>query len=276
MKAAVLLQGDPRFCVEFDRFLENLKGFDQVDYFMYMWEDNTPTESTAAGGGFEVVAPAWQRINRDWALSKFQEFFPEGHRVVSLELGNQNNIPTTDITENVCPTARPKNMWKMWYSLYTANQTRLKYETEHNFKYDIVVRTRPDVALLDVVNAEAIKNKLDNEPNVVIMPNNKRCGHQGIWICDLFGMGTSDTMTKYCDLYNQALDHHKEGTIFHPETMLGKHLQKNDCRFDGLGFSIEFRHMGKWRDITTGEEWPANNVPGWDNKIYISDFGRWA
>ena len=77
-------------------------------------------------------------------------------------------------------------------------------------------------------------------------------------------------------LYNQALDHHKEGTIFHPETMLGKHLQKNDCRFDGLGFSIEFRHMGKWRDINTGEEWPANNVPGWDNKIYISDFGRWA
>ena len=32
MKAAVLLQGDPRFCKEFDTFLENLKGFDQVDY----------------------------------------------------------------------------------------------------------------------------------------------------------------------------------------------------------------------------------------------------
>jgi len=126
------------------------------------------------------------------------------------------------------------------------------------------------------VNASDIKNRLNNEPNLVIIPNNKRCGHGGIWMCDLFGMGTSETMTKYCDLYNQILDHHRQGTIFHPETMLGKHLQKNDCRYDGMGFNIEFRHMGKWRDINSGEEWPSTNVPGWDNKIYISDFGRWA
>ena len=64
MKAAILLQGDPRFCAEFDLFLENLKGFDQVDYFMYMWEDSPSTVDLLGNSGHQVVAPAWQHINK--------------------------------------------------------------------------------------------------------------------------------------------------------------------------------------------------------------------
>jgi len=48
MKAAILIQGDPRFCSEFDLFLKNLQGFDQVDYFMYMWKDSPSTVNLLA------------------------------------------------------------------------------------------------------------------------------------------------------------------------------------------------------------------------------------
>ena len=55
MKAAVLIQGDARFCREFDLFLENLKGFDQVDYFMYLWKNNYTTADLLGRNGHVVV-----------------------------------------------------------------------------------------------------------------------------------------------------------------------------------------------------------------------------
>ena len=276
MKAAVLLQGDPRFCAEFDQFLENLKGFDQVDYFMCMWRDNPQTANLLNSTGHQVVSPDWQHIDRIWALNRFKEFLPPGHKVISLELANQDDVPITPITENFAVETIQSNVWKMWYSLNRANQARLDYQQACNFTYDVVIRTRPDVALVNPIEAGNLKSRLDNEPNLVIIPNNKRCGHNGIWMCDLFGIASSDTMTIYCDLYNQAIDHHRAGALFHPETMLGKHLQNNNCRYEPGGFNIEFRLLGKWRDISTGEEWSSHDVPGWNNKIYISDFGRWG
>lgn len=275
MKAAVLLQGDPRFCQEFDMFLENLKGFDQVDYFMYMWEHNTPTANLLNGDGHQVVAPAWQELNRIKALQRFQELLPKGHRVVALELGNQHDIEWQQVTENFAPETRQGNVWKMLYSLYMANNLRVKYETENNVTYDMVIRTRPDVALMTEVDAEYLKPHLDNDPNLVIIPKNKRCGYYNVMICDLFGISTPETMTVYCDLYNQAISHHKAGCIFHPETLLAKHLQYNNKRYWPGNFEIEFRHLGRWRDTDTGEEWTSNKVPTWNNKIYVSKFGRW-
>ena len=276
MKAAVLLQGDPRFCVEFDRFLENFQECDQVDWFMYLWENNTSTANLAAGDGHRVVADSWQHVNRDRALQRFAEYLPSHHRVVNLALGDQNSVVHEPLTENFAQETRQANVWKMWYSLHNANRLRTEYERENNFVYDLVVRTRPDVALMNPIRAPHLKDQLDKDPNLVIIPNNKRCGYNGTWMCDLFAISSSKNMTVYCDLYNQALAHHQAGVIFHPETMLGQHLQRNNLRYEPGGFEIEFRHQGIWRDVTTGEEWTSNRVPNWHEKIYISEFGRWA
>ena len=276
MKVAVLIQGDPRFCSEFDLFLENLQECDQVDYFMYLWENNTPTANLAAGEGHQVVAPSWRRVNRSWALNKFLNNLPSHHRVVNLTLANQDSIVHETLTENCAQETRQANVWKMWYSLHHANKLRIEYEREHNFSYDLVIRTRPDVAIMNPIRAPHLKDQLDKDTNLVIIPNNKRCGYHGTWMCDLFAISSPETMTVYCDLYNQALTHHKAGVIFHPETMLGQHLQRNNYRYEPGGFEIEFRHQGIWRDTHTGEEWPSNRVPDWHGKIYISNFGRWA
>ena len=275
MKAAILLQGDPRFCAEFDLFLKNLKGFDQVDYFMYMWEDNPSTVDLLGNSGHQVVAPTWQHIDKNWALEKFKNLLPEHHKIVSLELADQNSVETFPITENFAQETRQQNVWKMWYSLYMANQARLQHEKEHGVEYDMVIRTRPDVALMNTIEAKVLKEHLNSDPRLVIIPRNKRCGYNGVFICDLFGIATPETMTAYCDLYNQALSHHKAGVKFHPETMLGMHLRYNNYKFEPAEFNIEFRYLGKWRDLSSNEEWDSKSVPGWGNKIYISDFGRW-
>jgi hypothetical protein len=276
MKAAVLIQGDSRFCAEFDRFLENLKDFDQVDYFMCLWRNNYQTADLLNGSGHQVVAPSWHNLHEDWVLNKFRQELPQGHRVVGLQLVDQDTVPIHRVSENFAQETRQENVWKMFYSLYQANQMRVEHEQSTNTVYDMVIRTRPDVALMQPIESATIKLHLEDDPNRVIIPRNKRCGYGGIFICDLFGIATPETMTVYCDLYNQALDHHKAGIIFHPETLLGGHLRYNNRSFEPGDFDIEFRHLGKWRDTNTGEEWASDKVPSWNNKIYISEFGRWA
>lgn len=275
MRVAVLLQGDPRFCAEFDQFLENLKGCDQVDWFMFLWKNNNPTANLLSSHGHKIVAPCWHTVDKEWALSRFQEFFPKEHNVVSLELGDQDSVPITNIDSNKCPTVITENVWRMWYSQYMANKLKVEYEQQHNFKYDLVIKTRPDVALLTPMDIPHMKTHFDNEPNLVLMSFNKQCGY-GVNITDTNAVTTSDNMNVYSDIYNQALDHHARGCIFHPETMLAKHLNHNGLKYASASYSIDFRSLGVWTDINTGETWPSNAVPSWHNKYYTANFGRWG
>jgi hypothetical protein len=274
MKVAVILQGEPRFCEEFDLFLKNLTGYSTVDYFMYFWKNNESTASFIGSSGHQVVSPFWQNVDKEKALEKFKQLLPDNHRVIALELGDQSLVPIHEITENYAQETIQSNVWKMWYSQYQANQLRVKHEQENNFKYDMVIRSRPDVAIIGELNAAFMKEHFDKDSSLVLMPRNKRCGY-GVMMCDLFGFSTSDNMTIYTDIYNQALDHHSKGIKFHPETMLAKHLIINNLHYGCSTFDIEFRHLGTWRDIETGETWAADSVPNWNNKIYLSKFGRW-
>lgn len=277
MRAAVLLSGEPRFCVEFDYFLKGLKEFDQIDYFVYLWKKSPPTSDFVGSTGHVVIPTFWQDINKDLATEKFSKLLPENHNLCSLELADQESVKVFPITKNFALETNLINPWKMWYGWNKVNQLRIDYEKNNNVNYDLVIKTRPDVALMQDINLKDLKVILANNSNLVIIPSNKSSGYDGIWMCDLFGISLPDTMTIYCDLYNQALEHHdSRGVKFHPETMLGRHLQYHGYRYSQGNFNIEFRRFGIWRDIETGQEWPSTTVPTWFGKSYISDFGRWA
>jgi ribosomal protein S18 acetylase RimI-like enzyme len=275
MKVAILLHGEPRFCAEFDLFLKNLTGYDQVDWFMYLWKNNNSTANLMSSQGHRVVAPCWQTINKEWALDRFKQYLPINHNVVSLELADQTSVPVVTVESNKCETVIFNNVWKMWYSQYMANKLKIAHEQENNFKYDLVIKIRPDVALLNQIDLKHMKQYFDKESNLVLMSHNKRCGY-GVSISDTNAITTSDNMNIYADIYNQALDHHARGCIFHPETMLAKHLEYNGLVYAPSDFGVDFRSLGFWTDINTGETWKSSNVPTWHNKYYTSDFGRWS
>ena len=275
MKVAILLQGEPRFCAEFDLFLKNLTGYDQVDWFMYLWKNNNSTANLMSSHGHRVVAPCWQTINKEWALDRFNQYLPNNHTVVSLELADQTSVPVVTVESNKCETVIFNNVWKMWYSQYMANKLKIAHEQENNFKYDLVIKIRPDVALLNQVDLKHMKQYFDKESNLVLMSHNKRCGY-GVSISDTNAITTSDNMNIYADIYNQAVDHHARGCIFHPETMLAKHLEYNGLVYAPSDYGVDFRSLGFWTDINTGETWKSSNVPTWHNKYYTSDFGRWS
>lgn len=278
MKVAVLIQGDPRFCKEFDYFLDNITEFDEVHWFFHMWEKSSETSNIVGSGGHSIIAPFWQNINKEQAIEKIKANLPDNHQIISLELEDQNIVNHHPITENYARETVQPNVWKMWYSLYKVNQARLEHEIKNNFTYDLIIRTRPDVALIEKINLREIKKHLESiKTKTIIIPSNRCCGY-GVRFCDLFAIGLSEEMNIYCDIYNQALSQHQRGTIFHPETILAKYLQHSGVSYlqPFWKLKIEFRWLGVWKNINTQQEFSSAQVPTWKDHIYISNFGRWS
>jgi hypothetical protein len=273
MRVAILISGQPRFSREFDVFLEKLIGYDQVDWFFYLWKSNSPTTFTLNSHGHNLIPPMWQNIDEEQAIKKLKKNLPKNHYVAGFGLSEEEVVIIPKIDES-SDTPYNNNIWKMWYGWYRVNQMKKDYEKSGEFEYDLVIKARPDVALYDIVDTRIIKKHLSNTTNVVIMPINHTCGHE-MSVCDLFGMTSSKNMDIYADLYNQALDHYYRGTIFQAETMLGKHLIFHGLEYRHANFKIEFRIFGDWENKHTGISYTSKNVPTWEDHIYISDFGQW-
>lgn len=80
------------------------------------------------------------------------------------------------------------------YKLYKCNQLKINYESEHNFKYDVVIRIRPDLLFLDNL-------VLDNLESI----NNINFGIPGAYwpnrIYDIFFYSNSLNMDILCDVW---------------------------------------------------------------------------
>jgi hypothetical protein len=258
MRVAVLIQGEPRFCREFDLFLERLKGYDQADFYFYLWKKSQPISDYWRTRESVLVAEPWTDIDSDWAENKIRSNLPANCNLIKLELVDQNTLTFPEIKENY-DGINKNNVWKMLYSLHKVNELKTEQEIRNNFMYDLVIRARPDLMLHNNVDLNNIKQRIDENNNLVALPDNTRCGTPTP-ISDLMAISSSKNMDIYCNLYEEALDYYTSGLVFHPESLLACHLLTYNLDFSqNFGYSIDIRYFGQ----RTG------------NEKYISDFGRW-
>lgn len=259
MRIAVLIQGEPRFCKEFDLFLERLKGYDQADFYFYMWGKSQPISNYWRSRESVLVAEPWTNIDRNWAVNKIRENLPANCEVVRFELVDQNSLEFP-IIENEQLGTNTQNLWKMLYSLHKVNELKTEHEIKNSFIYDLVIRARPDIMLEGELNLNSIKERINNDGKLISTPDNTRCGPPAA-ISDLMSISSSKNIDIYCSLYEAAYDYYTSGTDFHPEALLASHLLTYGLNFkEHFGYSIGFRKLGQRID----------------NDKYISDFGRWA
>jgi hypothetical protein len=258
MKVAILIQGEPRFCREFDFFLERLKGYDQADFYFYLWEKSQPISEYWRTRESVLVAEAWTDIDREWAENKIRANLPANCNLIKLELIDQTTLTFPEIKENY-DGVNKNNIWKMMYSLYKVNELKTQYEIENNFVYDLVIRTRPDLMLHNELDLNNIKQHLTNNKKIISTPDNTRCGPPAS-ISDLMAVSSSKNMDIYCNLYEEAYEYYTSGVGFHPEGLLACHLLTYNLDFrQHFGYRIDVRQLGQYLD----------------NEKYISDFGRW-
>lgn len=89
------------------------------------------------------------------------------------------------------------NQAKMFYGIYEATQLMIAHEDENNFKYDYVIRTRPDVTLNGEVSKDFLKqlqsNELGTEMHWVVGPG------------DTFNIACRNVHIKMANLWEASL-----------------------------------------------------------------------
>lgn len=255
MRVAAIMAGEPRFCKEFDLFLDSLGPDVQVDWFMYFWSNSRQ------GGthGFDLVAAPWLKPDQHWAYEKLEKELPHGHRVRSLVFADRHRVRAPNIVNRAGETS-VERMWGMYNSIHQADRLRRSWETTNNFEYDLVIRTRPDVGYTGTIDLEAVHKLLENNPKRLVTPNKEIHGY-GYRMNDMLAIGTSSSMTSYCDCVNWIPRYHAQGLIFHPETQLAFHCEQQGLEVIPMDFgNTVLRQMGQ-------------QIP---NGPYLSDYGRWA
>jgi hypothetical protein len=252
MKIAVLISGSPRFSADLDKFISNLAGYDTVDWFVHTWKHNPPPDKL----GYEneiLVAPAWRTVDREWAVAKITSNLPANHRLIDLEIYDSNLLEYPVVTGPQVHHINFPSVWKMhtgWKKVDTMRQL-------HSAEYDLVIRSRPDMLLIDTLDLREIKRTLDNNPKTVLVANGSQHGY-GYNINDVIGIASPANMSIYTDVVNHSMRYNSEGIMCHPETLLAYHLKQNGLTSTPC-INVDIR-----RSLTRNA-----------NGTSIVEFGRW-
>jgi hypothetical protein len=118
---------------------------------------------------------------------------------------------------------------EMWCNIFNSDKLRREYEFEKNIKYDYVFRMRFDFFFLRTLD-DILINLKDLTDNSIAIPYRWNFSEiHPMSKTDMFSIGTSESMTKYCNLFNHIDDYipivpkNNNGTP-HPESLLGVYL----------------------------------------------------
>lgn len=244
MKIAILISGQPRFNREFNDLLDNLNSTDQLDFFFYLWNSD-PSD-------IHWIPPTWPK-DYNSIRAKIESNLPANSNIADLRVLPQIDYKVTK-TYNLTPWSNPVNIWYTYYGIKQVNLMREEYEQTFG-KYDLVIKARPDTGIDSAIDFNFIKQYLDENPNTVIMPNDRRYGMAGSAVNDLLGIGLPETMSTYCRAVDSFDQYNDQGCPYHGETLLAWHLKASGIEAPETNFNCTFR-----------EHWYAHNEP---------DYGPW-
>jgi hypothetical protein len=183
MKIAFCFCGEVRTGVYASENILNFIGnlLPNVDFFVHTWNKNTfkPRHPSSKKGSISPENPDYN-INHN--ILDIDRCF--SNKIVSFEVENIDTWQQRFNNQYV-------NFSPQWYSWYKVNTLKKHYENLHNFKYDIVVKTRLDF-ILPVNNslAEEIEHVGKN------LSSFHACGVTDIRINDVFFISESSVIDK--------------------------------------------------------------------------------
>ena len=135
--------------------------------------------------------------------------------VKSIEIENYNEVKHNFYLKNFHPiieAERPEIMSSdrilystpMFYKMHKCNLLKKNYESEYLMEYDIVIRYRANIKLINPLTIAPIKpNTIYNQcPNNNPYPRGLGYTHESLMTFDMFFYTTSPTMDVICNLYS--------------------------------------------------------------------------
>lgn len=150
----------------------------------------------------------------------------------------------------------PNGVTNMFYKIAKADELRQNYETKNNFKYDAVIRCRPDLLFNRPINNLHVEDSIKN--NCLYLPD---FGHFD-GFNDQFAFGSNEMMTLYAKCYSE-LDKWAPKVPFKPEPLLKHHVMENKItlKFSNVDYFLR-----------------RSNGTNFDNRVWsngIPDLTRW-
>lgn len=151
----------------------------------------------------------------------------------------QTNLPRQFINKHDVPRSRQRTIMRsrrrnclfMFKAIYEANKLKTQYEEEQGFKYDIVIRFRPDVRVQQQLGF------CGEDEDTVYTYSDRDLSYMG-GCGDMLAYGTSKVMDIYSDVYNHfyelqeplwdKINDKGKSLFWNPHVILKTHLTNNN------------------------------------------------
>tara|TARA_Y100000593_G_scaffold74585_1_gene137365 strand:- start:4620 stop:5369 length:750 start_codon:yes stop_codon:yes gene_type:complete len=244
MKIALCLSGQPR---AYSKGYKDLKKYYldvyDVDVFIHTWNEDTYRGTPFFPGDETDKVFEYDKGHcYNWLLEQYN---PK-----SILFDRQIQFIEKDFTGKQWRQSFNNSM-SMWYSILKANELKINYEKQFNFKYDYVIRSRTDI------NFQLVLDDIESYNKDEITMHKWKTSHPQVTYGykDCFAIGGSDVMNIYSSLYNYLVFYLNSDTNYRNsiggedhirnEYFLKWHLDKNkikinevDTGTDKIGFTF--------------------------------------
>ena len=207
-KVALCLSGQPRFIQDgFLTFKKNLVGFKDMDIFIHSWDNSSP------GNNHNLTH--LEDVDNIFNFYKPKDYIIEEQKfdIAPSGLSHEEFVH-----------------YSMFYSMYIANKLKIDWETKKDFKYDCVIKSRFDLALLEKLNVLDYDLTRINSPNV--------CGNPKV-ISDWFNFSSSKNMDIYLNVYNNMKGYKSQGVnMTSGEELFTHHYKKNNLEIKKVSCNL--------------------------------------
>ena len=124
------------------------------------------------------------------------------------------------------------NVMNQWKKCQEVGLLKKQFEDSKNFKFDAVIRIRPDIVLYEKLEIESLNMEGYN------IPNHDNWGGYNDRLC----IGSSQSMDYYMINFVDKIKEYffKDLLYFHSETLLKHHIDKTGTKINRPNFTIRF------------------------------------
>ena len=140
---------------------------------------------------------------------------PKSYHITNKKPQSKNNLKPNTIS--------------MFEKIYKCNKLKSDYEKQFNFKYDIVIRMRPDIMIYSDFDFSNFDKKYLYYPVNIVNKFNECLNLENTLnygITDQISYGSSDIMNKHSEIYTH-LNNKQEFDCKLPEVILKKYIYQN-------------------------------------------------
>ena len=172
-----------------------------------------------AGARVDVFMGLWRVADFDYTEMPNETFEIFGSMALVNVLDDFNPPIPPQATE-MAGESKPINIYKMHRAIDFANELRTTSEKQTGRRYDVVIRTRPDLILSRSIDI-GLYAEIARHCMVLPLNNNWRGGFN-----DQFAIANPKDMNYYCAMYDKLNGYAMAGAWMHPERLLRRHLEE--------------------------------------------------